>query len=172
MYDVNFCCTVLNSLGWLPNLVVQFCPCLKNYCCVCSTIWFLWYFICWTVKSDGDCQLIPSVHKVNSLIFLTLSLNWSCSVLHWFNTTPELYVQGRHTPSSNYSSSLKQFYKSMENFSNMFVAELAVLLSVSYSCGTVWKVCYLLLLLRSTALEWLALRVWVFMPKKSTTLEW
>jgi hypothetical protein len=104
--------------------------------------------------------------------FFTLSLNWSCSVLHWFNTTPELYVQGRHTLSSNYSSSFKQFYTSVENFSNMFVAELVVLSSVSYSCGTVWKVCYFLLLPRSTALEWLALRIWVFMLKKSTALEW
>ena len=117
----------------------------------------------------------PSTNTLSSQsefpLYFTLSLNWLCSVFIGL-LPPELYIPGRHALSSNYSSSLKQFYTLVENFSNMFVAELAVLSSVSYSCGTVWKVCYFLLLPRSTALEWLALYIWVFMLKKSTALEW
>jgi hypothetical protein len=104
-------------------------------------------------------------------LYFTLSLNWLCSVCIGL-LPPKLYVPERHALFSNYSSSLKQLYTSVENFSNIFVAELVVLSSVSYSCGTVWKVCYFLWLPRSTALEWLALRIWVYMLKKSTTLEW
>jgi len=66
----NFCFTVLHSLGWNRFVTLSIIAFLKDYCCVYSTIWFLWYSVCWTVKSDGDCQLIPSVHKVNSLSFL------------------------------------------------------------------------------------------------------
>ena len=117
----------------------------------------------------------PSTNTLSSQsefpLYFTLSLNWLCSVFIGL-LPPELYIPGRHALSSNYSSLLKQFYTLVENFSNMFVAEPAVLSSVSYSCGTVWKVCYFLLLSRSTALEWLALYIWVFMLKKSTALEW
>ena len=43
--------------------------------------------------------------------------------------------------SSNHSSAIKQFHRSVENFSHMFVAELAVLSSVKILFDTIWKVC-------------------------------
>jgi hypothetical protein len=77
----------------------------------------------------------PSTNTLSSQskfpLYFTLSLNWLCPVFTGL-LPPELYIPGRHALSSNYSSSLKQFYTLVENFSNMFVAEPAVLSSVSY----------------------------------------
>ena len=164
-------CTEFFRMEQLPNLVVQFCPCLKNFYCVRNTFWFFMVFC----VLDSQFWRRPSTNTLSSQsefpLYFTLSLNWLCPVFIGL-LPPELYIPGRHALSSNYSSSLKQFYTLVENFSNMFVAELAVLSSVSYSCGTVWKVCYFLLLPRSTALELLVLHIWVFMLKKSTALEW
>jgi len=106
------------------------------------------------------------------LLYFTLSLNWSCSVIFWCTTTPELYVPGRQMLSSNYSSSIKQFLVVWEPSVTCFVTERVVLSSVNYSFDTFWKVCHFLIPQRSIALEWLALHTWVFMLKKSTALAW
>jgi hypothetical protein len=65
--------------------------------------------------------------QVNSL-FISLC-HWTGHALSCIGLIPpELYVPGRHARSSNHSSSLKQFYTLVENFSNMFVAEFVVCL--------------------------------------------
>ena len=74
LYFFPFCTSVLNSTGW--NSFLTSCPlCLlaELLLCVQYICFIFWYCYCWTVKSDGDCQLIPPVHKVSFLSFLLVS---------------------------------------------------------------------------------------------------
>ena len=72
-YFFPFCTTVLNSTGW--NSFLTSCPlCLLAELLLCvQYIFIFWYCYCWTIKSDGDCQLIPPVHKVSFLSFFLVS---------------------------------------------------------------------------------------------------
>ena len=108
-----FCTTVLNSSGWTSFLTS--CPlCLLVELLLCVQYFFIfWYCYCWTIKSDGDCQLIPPVHKVVSS-HSSLFLDWLCSVIIWLLTILVLEDQGRQALSSNHSSSFKQFHTAVE----------------------------------------------------------
>ena len=66
---------VFTKFFWLEQLLNQLSitASFKNYYCLYSIISFYWYCVCWTVRSDGNCQLIPPVHKVSFLSFLLVS---------------------------------------------------------------------------------------------------
>jgi hypothetical protein len=112
--SVPYCMTVPNSSGW--NSILTSCPlCLfeEFLLCVQYKLFYVLVLFCWTVKSDGNCQLIPPVHKVRFLSF-SLFLDWFCSVILWSLTILVHTGQGRQAMSSNHSSSIKQFHTSVE----------------------------------------------------------
>jgi hypothetical protein len=123
---------------------------------VYSTIYFIiWYCVCWTVKSDGDCQLIPPVHKVSFLsLFLVSGLDLLCRFVVWYHP----FLQGsRETGNVFQSLKLNQTVShACGNFSNVFVAELVVLASVNL-LTTIGRSASSLVLPRSITLECLAL---------------
>ena len=76
---ISFCMTVLNSSGW--NSFLASCPSglLEELLLCVQNFFIFWYCFCWTVKSDGDCQLIPPVHKVSFLsVFIVFGLDMLC----------------------------------------------------------------------------------------------
>ncbi len=91
-----------------------------------STIYFIiWYCDCYTVKSDGDCQLIPPVHKVSFLsLSLVSGLVLLCLFVVWYHPFPQ---GSRETGNIFQSLKLNQTVShACGNFTNMFVAELEV----------------------------------------------
>jgi hypothetical protein len=139
----DFCFAVLNSLCGDSSFTC--CPLLTFFritvVCTVKSVFF-WYYVCCVVKSDGDCQLIPSVHKVNSLsccfVFSTGHSLSNYGVIPSMNCKFQGDLQ--HLPITEASSSIKQFFV-LRKFINVFIAKLAVLASVNYSLDTVWKVC-------------------------------
>ena len=122
---VSFCMTWLNFFGW--NSFLTSCPLLLLW--RITSVWtvhlFYWYCVCWTARSDGDCQLIPPVHKVSFLsILLVFGLVLLCLYVVWDLSWT---VSSRET--GNVFQSLK-FNQTVShicgNFSKMIVAELAV----------------------------------------------
>jgi hypothetical protein len=73
-------CTEFFRLEQLPNLVVQFCPCLKNFYYVHSTFCFFMVFC----LLDSQFWRRLSTNTLSSQsefpLYFTLSLNWLCSV--------------------------------------------------------------------------------------------
>ena len=89
-YFFPFCTTVLNSTGW--NSFLTSCPlCLLVELLLCVQYFFIfWYCYCWTVKSDGDCQLIPPVHKESFLSFFLVSgLAMLCHFMVSYHPCPQ-----------------------------------------------------------------------------------
>jgi hypothetical protein len=99
-------CTQFFRLEQLPNWL-SIIALLKNCYCMYSSIPFYWYCVCWTARSDGNCQLIHPVHKV-SFLSIFLVLDWICSVFLWCDTSPKLGLEGQ-AMSSNHSSLIKHF---------------------------------------------------------------
>ena len=99
-----------------------------------KTYFVIWYCVCWTVKSDGDCQLIPPVHKVSFLsLFLVSGLDMHCHFVVSYHPFPQ---RSRETGNVFQSLKLNQTVSHVcGNFSNMFVAELVVTASVNHSIG-------------------------------------
>ena len=104
---------------------------LSRFTVMCTVHFLFWYCYCWTVKSDGDCQLITPVHKVSFLSFLLVSgLAMLCHFMVSYHPCPQ---RSRETGTVFQSLKLIQTVSnSCWNFSNMFVAELVVLASVNY----------------------------------------
>ena len=119
------CMSVLNSFGW--NSFLTSCPLLPllRITILYHTIPFCSYCVCWTVRSDSYCQLIPPVHKVSFLsIFLVFGLVLLCLYLVWDLSWT---VSSRETGKVFQALKLNQTVSHIcGNFSNMFVAELAV----------------------------------------------
>ena len=134
LYFFPFCMTVLNSSSW--NSFLTSCPwCVVEELSLCVQYNFLfvfWYYFCWPVKSDGDCPLIPPVHKVSFLSFFLVSgLDMLCHYMVSYHPCPH---GSRETGTVFQSLKLNQTVShSCWNFSNMFVAELAVIPSVNYA---------------------------------------
>ena len=136
-----------------------------------STFFIFWYCYCWTIKSDGDCQLIPPVHKVSFLSFFLVSgLAMLCHFMVSYHPCPQ---RSRETGTVFQSLKLIQTVSnSCWNFSNMFVAELVVIASVNHSIGHSLE--GLLTYSCSQGVKhWVVSSVsWVCMLKKSNALEW
>ena len=136
-----------------------------------STFFIFWYCYCWTVKSDGDCQLIPPVHKVSFLSFFLVSgLAMLCHFMVSYHPCPQ---RSRETGTVFQSLKLIQTVSnSCWNFSNMFVAELVVIASVNHSIGHSLE--GLLTYSCSQGVKhWVVSSVsWVCMLNKSIALEW
>ena len=130
--EVCFCLLlhVCTYFFWLEQLSIT--ASFKNYYCLYRTISFSWYCVCWTARSDGDCQLIPPVHKVSFLsIFLVFGLDLLCLYVVWDLLWT---VSSRETGNVFQSLKLNQTVSHIcGNISNMFVAELALFASVNYS---------------------------------------
>jgi hypothetical protein len=154
--SVPYCMTVPNSSGW--NSFLTSCPlCLfeEFLLCVQYNLFYVLVLFCWTVKSDGDCQLIPPVHKVSFLsLFLVFGLDLLCLFVVWYHPFP----QGlRETGNVFQLLKLNQTVShACGNFSNVFVAELVVLASVNLMT-TIGRSASSLVLPGSIVLEWLAL---------------
>ena len=136
-----------------------------------SKFFIFWYCYCWTVKSDGDCQLIPLVYKVSVLWFLLVSgLAMLC---HFMVSYHPCSQRSRETGTVFQSLKLIQTVSHCcWNFSNMFVAELAVIVSVNRSVGHSLE--GLLAYSCSQGVKhWVVSSVsWVCMLRKSIALEW
>jgi hypothetical protein len=132
----------LNSSGW--NSFLTSCPlCLfeELLLCVQYKLFQFCYCFCWTVKSDGDFQLIPPVHKVSFLSLVLVSgLDRLCHFVVSYHHCPQ---RSRETGNVFQSLKLNQTVSQLcGNFSSMFVAELVVLASVNIPFDTLWKVCF------------------------------
>jgi hypothetical protein len=123
-----------NSLSWNDFLTVIHCTLVRI--AVECTVYLFWYFKCCTANSDGDCQLIPPVHKANFpsfSLFFTLSLNrvLLCPNLVYYHPWT---VCSRETGIVFQALWFSQTVSPvLRNFSNMFVFELVVLSSVNCS---------------------------------------
>ena len=104
---------------------------------------------------DGDCQLIPSVHKVSFLsLFLVSGLDLLCLFVVSYHPFPQ---ESRETDNVFQSLKLNQTVShACGNFSNVFVAELVVFASVNI-LATIGRSASSLVLPRSITLEYLAL---------------
>lgn len=145
---------------------------LSRITVMCTVHFFIfWYCYCWTVKSDGDCQLIPPVHKVSFLSFFLVSgLAMLCHFMVSYHPCPQ---RSRETGTVFQSLKLIQTVSnSCWNFSNMFVAELVVIVSVNRSVGHSLE--GLLACSCSQGVKhWVVSSVsWVCMLNKSIALEW
>ena len=134
-------------------------------------IFILCYCYYLTVKSDGDCQLIPPVHKVSFLSFFLVSgLALLCHHMVAYHPCPQ-----RSKETGTVFQSLKLIQTVSHccwNFSNMFVAEFVVIASVTHSIGHSLE--GLLACSCSQGVKhWVVSSVsWVCMLKKSNALEW
>ena len=131
LYFFPFCTTVLNSTGW--NSFLTSCPlCLLAELLFC--VQYIFYIMVLLLKSDGDCQLIPPVHKVSFLSFLLVSgLALLCHFMVSYHPCPQ---RSRETGTVFQSLKLIQTVSNRcWNFSNMFVADLVVIVSVNRSVG-------------------------------------
>jgi hypothetical protein len=145
---------------------------LSRIAVLCTVHFFIfWYCYCWTIKSDGDCQLIPPVHKVSFLSFFLVSgLALLCHYMVRYHPCPQ---RPRETGTVFQSLKLNQTVSNRcWNFSNMFVAELVVRASVNYP---IWHSLEGLLAYSCSqgVKHWVVSSVsWVCMLKKSNALEW
>ena len=69
----SFCTTVLNSSGWNSFRTSSPLCLLVELLLSVRYIFLFWYCYCWTVKSDGNRQLVPPVHKVSLISFFLIS---------------------------------------------------------------------------------------------------
>ena len=139
---------------------------------MCTVLFFIfWYCCCWTVKSDGDCQLIPPVHKVSFLsVFLASGLDMPCHYMVSYHPCPQ---RSRETGTVFQSLKLIQTISHCcWNFSIMFVAELVVIVSVNCSVGHSLEG-LLAYSCSQRVKHWVVSSVsWGCMLKKNNALEW
>ena len=149
--------TVLNSSGW--NSFLTACPLLPSWriTVVCPVQFYL----------NGNSQLIPPVRKVSFLsIFLVSGLDLLCLFVVWYHP----FSQGsRETDNVFQLVKLNQTVShACGNFSHVFVAELAVWVSVD-QLTTIGRSVFSLVLPGSITPEWLALCCWVYVLKEHCT---